>query len=87
MFHNLTIGGWIGEIAYAIGVPTFYRRGRAVFRTESLEKNYLISDGRNLLFIDGMRLTLIILSLMFRILYLFFDTSLIENSIELDPIL
>lgn len=32
-------------------------------------------------------LYLIILSLMFRILYLFFDTSLIENSIELDPIL
>lgn len=85
----MTIGGWIGEIAYAIGVPTFCRRGRAVFRTESLEKNYSISDGRNLklLFIDGMRLTLIILSLMFRILYLFFDTSLIENSIELDPIL
>lgn len=60
-----------------------------MFRTESLEKNYSISDGRNLklLFIDGMRLTLIILSLMFRILYLFFDISLIENSIELDPIL
>lgn len=57
-----------------------------MFRTESLEKNYLISDGRNLLFIDGMRLTLFNYSLI-NVSYLFFDTSLIENSIELDPIL
>lgn len=59
-----------------------------MFRTESLEKNYSISDGRNLklLFIDGMRLTLFNYSLI-NVSYLFFDTSLIENSIELDPIL
>lgn len=59
-----------------------------MFRTESLEKNYSISDGQNLklLFIDGMRLTLFNYSLI-NVSYLFFDTSLIENSIELDPIL